>query len=75
LAKRGYTNREYPKSVDDYRKALQKHFAVHNGKLLREFEGLYDTLHIAGYYRGLIYSVEAVKDYLAAARDSIVKMK
>jgi hypothetical protein len=29
---------------------------------------LYDALHIAGYYRGLIYDVDAVKDYLKATR-------
>jgi hypothetical protein len=29
---------------------------------------LYDALHIAGYYRGLIYNVDAVKDYLKATR-------
>src|SRR5512137_174047 len=71
LAKKGYTKKEYPKSVDEYRKVLRKHFAVHNGKLMREFEGLYDALHIAGYYRGLIYNVQAVKDYLEAARQFI----
>jgi hypothetical protein len=30
--------KELLRSVDAYRKALQKHLAVHNGKLLREFE-------------------------------------
>jgi hypothetical protein len=29
---------------------------------------LYDALHIAGYYRGLIYNVDAVKDYIKAMR-------
>jgi hypothetical protein len=29
---------------------------------------LYDALHIAGYYRGLIYNVDAVMDYLKATR-------
>ena len=68
LMKQGVTKKELPKSVDAYRKALQKHVAVHNGKLLREFEKLYDALHIAGYYRGLIYDVTMVKDALKAAR-------
>ena len=45
-----------------YRHALQKHITLHNGKLLREFEKLYDSLHIAGYYRGLIYDGNRVKD-------------
>ena len=75
LIKKGLTKKELPKSVDAYRKALQKHVAVHNGKLMREFEMLYDALHIAGYYRGLIYNVDAVKDYLKAAKAFIEKIK
>ena len=74
LINRGITKRELPKSVDAYRKALRKHLAVHDGKLLREFEMLYDALHIAGYYRGLIYNVDAVKDYIKAARTFIEKI-
>ena len=72
--KKGLTKKELPKSVDAYRKALQKHIAVHNGKLMREFENLYDALHIAGYYRGLIYDTRAVKDYLKAAKEFINKI-
>jgi len=75
LLKKGLTKRELPRSVDAYRKALQKHIAVHNGKLLREFEKLYDLLHIAGYYRGLLYDTEVVKDALKAARAFIEKIK
>ena len=74
LINRGITKRELPKSVDAYRKALRKYLAVHDGKLLREFEMLYDALHIAGYYRGLIYNVDAVKDYIKAARTFIEKI-
>ncbi|MEP9412539.1 MAG: hypothetical protein HRF42_14315 [Candidatus Brocadia sp.] len=40
-----------PKSIDGYRKTLQKYFATHNGKLARGFEYLHGTLHITGYYR------------------------
>jgi len=50
LLNKGLDKKELPKSVDAYRKALQKHVAVHDGKLLREFEALYDQLHIAGYF-------------------------
>ena len=75
VTNKGFTKKELPKSVDAYRNALQKHFAVHDGKLMREFENLYDALHIAGYYRGLIYDVRAVKDYLKAAREFIEKME
>lgn len=74
IVKKGLTKKELPKSVDAYRIALQKHIAVHNGKLMREFEMLHDALHIAGYYRGLIYNVDAVKDYLKAAKAFIEKI-
>jgi len=75
VTNKGFTKKELPKSVDAYRNALKKHFAVHDGKLMREFENLYDALHIAGYYRGLIYDARAVKDYLKAAREFIEKME
>jgi len=42
---------------------------------MRQFEMLYDALHIAGYYRGLIYNVNAVKDYLKAAKEFIDKIE
>lgn len=74
ITKKGLTKKELPKSVDAYRIALQKHIAVHNGKLMKEFEKLYDALHIAGYYRGLIYDTRAVKDYLKAAKEFIAKI-
>jgi hypothetical protein len=57
-----FSKKELPKSVEAYREALRKHVSVQNGKLLRPFENLYDALHIAGYYRGLIYDARAVKD-------------
>ena len=75
LLKKGLIKKELPKSVDEYRKVLQKYFAVHNGKLMREFESLYDELHIAGYYRGLIYRVDAVKLCLKAAKGFIEEFK
>ncbi len=74
ILKKGFTKKELPQSIDAYRRALQKHLAVHNGKLMKEFEMLYDALHIAGYYRGLIYHTSAVKDYLTAAKDFIEKL-
>jgi uncharacterized protein (UPF0332 family) len=74
LLKKGLTKKELPKSVDAYRKALRKYIAVHDGKLMREFEKLYDMLHIAGYYRGLLYDTDVVKDALKAARIFIEKI-
>ena len=64
-----------PRSVDAYRKVLQKYLNIHNGKLLREFEGIYDELHIAGYYRGMLHSVEVVKAALNTAKGFIEKIK
>ena len=74
LLKKGLTKKELPKSVDEYRKSLRKNLSVHDGKLLREFEKLYDALHIAGYYRGLIYDVNMVKDALKATKSFIEKI-
>ena len=75
LTKRGVAKKDLPKSVEAYRTALRRHFAPRNGKLMREFEKLYDALHIAGYYRGLIYDAEMVKDGLKAARSFIEKIE
>jgi hypothetical protein len=75
LIKRGLSKKELPRSVDAYRKALQRYLAVHDGKLLREFEALYDQIHIAGYDRGLLHDVDIVKDALKTARTFIGKIK
>ena len=74
LLKKGLKKKDLPKSVDEYRKVLQKYLAIHNGKLLRESEKLYDMLHIAGYYRGLLYDVNIVKDALKATKSFIDKL-
>lgn len=75
LLERGLTKKELPKSVDAYREALKKHFAIRNGKLLREFESIYDILHIGGYYRGLLHSTTIVKDAFKEAEEFIRKIK
>jgi hypothetical protein len=75
LIEKGFTKKELPQSVDAYREALQKHLAIHNGKLTREFEVLYSELHIAGYYRGNIQHVDTVKAALKAAKAFIDKIK
>lgn len=73
--KHGLTRKELPKKVEEYRKALQKYVSVHNGKLLKEFDALYDELHIAGYYRGFLHSTDAVKAAFKTAKDFIQKLK
>ncbi|MDO8140093.1 MAG: DUF5618 family protein [Candidatus Brocadiales bacterium] len=73
LLKKGVNKKELPKNVDAYRTALRKYASIHNGKLLNQFEDLYDELHIAGYYRGMLHSVEVVKGALKSAKAFIEK--
>ena len=75
MRRKGLTKKELPKSIDAYRKALQKYLGVRDGRLLRDFEKLYDALHIAGYHRGLICDTRAVRDYLEAAKEFIDKVQ
>jgi hypothetical protein len=74
LLRKGISKKELPRSVDAYRKALQKYLTIHDGKLLREFEALYEALHIAGYYRGNLYLVDMIKDALKATKAFIDKI-
>ena len=75
LLKKGINKKELPRSVDAYRKALQKYLAVHDGKCpLREFGALYEALHIAGYHRGNLYLVDMIKDILKATKAFIGKI-
>ena len=75
LTAKGVSKKDLPKKVEEYEKALKRYASVHNGKLTKEFDFLYDELHIAGYYRGLLHSTEAVKSALKIARDFIGKLK
>ncbi|MBI5187399.1 MAG: DUF5618 family protein [Nitrospinae bacterium] len=74
LLKRGITEKKLPRSVDGYREALRKHVSIHNGKLLRKFNNLYEELHIAGYYRGNLKSSGVLKELLKDARFFIEKI-
>jgi hypothetical protein len=74
LLSRGMEKKELPKSVDGYRKLLSRHALIHDGKLVREFEKLYDALHIAGYYRGLLADVNMLKEAFKAAEAFITKL-
>lgn len=75
LKKKGITRKELPKKVEEYRKILQKYVSVHNGKLLKQFDDIYDELHIAGYYRGILHSVGTVKEAFRTAKEFIEKLK
>lgn len=70
LLQRGLTKKELPKKADEYMKALQKHASIHDGKLIRQFDDLYDELHIAAYYRGILHSVPVVKAALNQRKTS-----
>lgn len=74
LLRRGLARRELPKKVDEYRKALQKYVSIHNGKMTRQFENIYDELHIAGYYRGNLHSVATVKAAMKTAESFIKRI-
>jgi hypothetical protein len=75
LLNKGLTKKELPKKVEEYEKALKKYLSVYNGKLLNHFKALYNELHIAGYYRGNILHMEAVKAIFKAAKGFIEKLK
>lgn len=75
LMKRGVTSKDLPQSVEGYRDMLKKYLSIHNGKLTREFDKLYKTLHIAGYYRGLLEDVNMLKDAFKVAKTFIEKIK
>ncbi|MBI5747919.1 MAG: DUF5618 family protein [Nitrospinae bacterium] len=75
LLNKGLTKKELPKSVDGYKEMIRKHIAIHNGKLLREFEILYEELHIAGYYRGNLRHTKVVKEAFKSAKEFIDKIK
>ena len=66
--------KELPKSVDAYGLALQTHLSRYNGKLLGQFDVIYDELHIAGYYRGLLSSKGVVQGAFKTAEDFIKRV-
>lgn len=75
LLKIGIKQEKLPTSVDGYRRALQKYVSIHNGKLLRSFDALYNELHIAGHYRGLLREAGVVKEVFKSAKAFIEKIK
>ncbi|KAF0143572.1 MAG: hypothetical protein FD156_2547 [Nitrospirae bacterium] len=75
LLSRGLTKKELPKKVEEYEKAFKKYVSAHNGKLQKQFDTLYDELHIAGYYRGLLRDVNVVKEVFKSAKGFIEKIK
>lgn len=74
LQDKGLSTKELPRTVGGYRKALKKHLATRDGILFREFNDLYDELHVAGYCGGFLHSVNIVKAALKAAKMFIDKI-
>ncbi|MBF0404754.1 DUF5618 family protein [Candidatus Magnetominusculus xianensis] len=70
----GLEKKKLPKKVEEYRKSIKSFASQHNGKLLRQFEDIYDELHIAGYYRGMLHSVSTVKGAINTAKDFIERL-
>jgi|TARA_B100000315_G_scaffold156954_1_gene145492 hypothetical protein len=75
LVKRGLSQKELPKSVEGYRNMIKKHLSIRNGRLKMDFDKLYNILHIAGYYRGLLGDTNVVKDIFKSAKAFINKIK
>lgn len=75
LLRKGVQQKKLPKSMDGYRAMMKRYLSVHNGTLSKEFDKLYNELHIAGYYRGLIRDVNAIKAIFKSAKGFIEKVK
>ncbi len=71
----GVATKELPQSVDGYQALMKKHLSSHNGKLSKEFNALYNELHIVGYYRGLLTRTPMVKESFKAAKKFIEKVE
>jgi len=74
LLSKGVEKDKLPKKVEEYEKLLKKFAGAYNGRLIRQFETIYNELHIAGYYRGILQRVSIVKDAIANAKDFIEKI-
>ena len=74
LVNKGVNPKDLPQSVEGYRRMMKKYLSAHNGKLQHNFEALYQELHIAGYYRGLLRNVAVVKEVFKAAERFIGKL-
>lgn len=75
LISKGVSQKDLPDSIEGYRKMLTKYLSAYNGKLTKDFNSLYNLLHIAGYYRGLLDKVEIIKDTFKIARAFIERLK
>ncbi len=74
LIARGVPRDGLPKSYEGYQAMLRRYTRAHNGRFPRHLDRLYDLLHIAGYYRGLIGTVDAARVALGSAEDFIRRL-
>jgi len=75
LIQKGVSKKNLPKSIDEYIKYFKKYLLPYNGKLMEEFLILYDQIHIAGYYRGLIHDIKIVNQLIERAKEFIIKIE
>ncbi|MEW6571749.1 MAG: DUF5618 family protein [Nitrospirota bacterium] len=74
LINKGVGPEDLPQSIDGYREMIKKYLSIHNGKLIKDFNSLFNLLHVAGYYRGLLDRVEVIKDTFKIAKSFIEKV-
>ncbi|MGC8976544.1 MAG: DUF5618 family protein [Candidatus Ratteibacteria bacterium] len=74
LLYKGIPKKKLPKKIDEYIKNLKRFVGPYNGKLINEFKILYDQVHIAGYYRGLLKSVKVVNEVFKESEKFIEKL-
>jgi hypothetical protein len=74
LLLKGASQKSLPEKVEEYQKSLKQYASPRNGKLIKEFNDIYEELHIAGYYRGFLHSVSVVKAALQQAEEFIRKL-
>lgn len=75
LINKGVEPKDLPQSIDGYREMIKKYLSIHNGKLIKDFNSLYNLLYVAGYYRGLLDRVEVIKDTFKIAKSFIEKVR
>lgn len=67
LRSNGMAEGQIPESWDALREAVAKRLAVHNGKLVRHLNVVYQMVHLNGYYRGAYWTPVEVKQAFTLA--------
>jgi len=75
LLQKGHSEKQLAKKIEEYQKALKRYASMQNGKLVREFNDIYEELHIAGYDRRFLHSIDVVKAPVKRAELFIRKLR